>query len=94
MMHAGSQSVELDHKGLILLDEALRIAFTRLYDADVLDLDRLDKMRDVLIAGMVPWITGGETDVWRVARRGIFAGCAKLVEEVTSAPNSPLVAAE
>ena len=51
-------------------------------------------MRDVLIAGMVPWITRGETDVWRVARRGIFAGCAKLVEEVTSAPNSPLVAAE
>jgi hypothetical protein len=70
------------------------VAFTRLYDAEVLDLDHLDKMRDVLIASMVPFIMLGETDVWRLARRGIFAACAKLVEEGTSAPHSSLVAAE
>jgi hypothetical protein len=83
MMQARSQEITLDNEGLVLLDEALRISFTRLYDTDVLDLDRLHEMRDVLIAAMAPWIARGETDVWRIARRGIFAGCAVDVDART-----------
>lgn len=94
MLHVGSQDYTLDPKSLILLDEALRMAFTRLYDADVLDLDHLDKMRDVLITSMVPPIMRGETDVWRLARRGIFAGSAKLAEDRTGDLDSPSVATE
>jgi hypothetical protein len=71
MLRVGTQDYILNPKSLVLLDEALRVAFTRLYDAEVLDLDHLDKMRDVLIASMVPFIMLGETDVWRLARRGI-----------------------
>jgi len=77
-MKAGSQPVLLDEHGVVLLDEALKAAYTRLIDSGALRLDLIPTMRDLLVRVMVPQILHGEKDVWRLARRGIFTVCGQL----------------
>jgi len=78
MIKASSRPVLLDEQGVVLLDEALKTAYTRLIDSGALRIDLIPIMRDLLVRVMVPQILHGEKDVWRLARRGIFTVCAQL----------------
>jgi hypothetical protein len=65
----------LDPSDLVLLDEALRIAYTRLIDAGLRTESSIVGARDILIATIASAISRGERDRWRLARRAIFAAC-------------------
>ncbi len=70
--------IELDQDQVHLLDKALRIAYTRLVDTDVARGRQFHQLRDPLVVPIVNAIMRGETDPWRLARRGLFAACEVL----------------
>ncbi len=78
--------IELDPEQVGLLDRAMRLAYIRLIDTDVARAHEIRALRDPLILPMVLAITKGETDVWRLARRGIFAACAVIASEALDRP--------
>jgi hypothetical protein len=73
--------IELDLEQFRLLDEALRLAYTRLVDTDVARGRQFHQLRDPLVVPIVKAILRGETDPWRLARRGLFAACEVLAME-------------
>ena len=70
-----SQSLVLDPNDIVLLDQALRIAYTRLIDAGLRQESSIAGARDILVATIASAISHGDRDTWRLARRGIFAAC-------------------
>jgi hypothetical protein len=69
-----SPYIVLDPEELELLDRATRIAYSQLIDSGaVRGGQQLYKSRDLAVAVMVRAICRGEKDVWRIARRAIFA---------------------
>ncbi len=69
-----NSNVILEPEQLQLLDEALRLAYTRLIDTGIAHGSQFQKLRDPLIVPMVKAIVAGENNVTRVARLGMFAG--------------------
>jgi hypothetical protein len=67
-------NVVLEPEQLQLLDEALRLAYTRLVDAGVVYGFQFQSLRDRIIVPMVKAILAGEKNPMRVARLGMFAG--------------------
>ncbi len=78
MANLHSQSLVLDPTDIVLLDQALRIAYTRLIDAGLRQESAIAGTRDILVATIASAITRGDRDTWRLARRGIFAACAMI----------------
>ncbi len=78
--------IDLDQEQVQLLDEALRLAYTRLVDTDVARGRQFHQLRDPLVAPIVKSILRGETDTWRLARRGLFAACEVLAAEKAAQP--------
>ncbi len=78
--------IELEPDQIQLLDEAMRIAYTRLIDTGVARGHQFQTLRDPLVIPMVHAIRKGETNVWRIARRGLFAACAILASESLNTP--------
>lgn len=70
-----SKSLVLDPGDIVLLDQALRIAYTRLIDAGLREESSIAGSRDILVATIASAISRGDRDTWRLARRGIFAAC-------------------
>jgi hypothetical protein len=75
MANLHSQSLVLDPSDIVLLDQALRIAYTRLIDAGLRQESAIAGTRDILVATIASAIARGDRDTWRLARRGIFAAC-------------------
>ena len=73
-----SQQLVLDPGDIVLLDQALRIAYTRLIDAGLRQESSIAGARDILVATIASAISHGDRDIWRLARRGIFAACAVI----------------
>ncbi len=79
--------IELERDQIQLLDEALRIAYTRLVETSMARGYQFHQLRDVLVAAMVNAILRGETDAWRVARRGLFSACDAIAHGHVGGPN-------
>ena len=80
MLCVHPEAVTLDRGDLLLLDKALRIAYTRLIETGVLTGKLIREMRDLLIKEIVQAIISGEKDPWRLARRGLFAASLSLAQ--------------
>jgi hypothetical protein len=78
--------IDLDQEQVQLLDEALRLAYTRLVETGAGRGRQFHQLRDPLIVPIVRAILKGETDPWRLARRGLFAACEMLAAERAAQP--------
>ena len=83
-----SQSLVLDPSDIVLLDQALRIAYTRLIDAGLRQESAIAGARDILVATIASAISRGDHDTWRLARRGIFAACEVIAPSSFQATQS------
>ncbi len=79
--------INLDQEQVQLLDEALRLAYTRLVETDAARGGQFHQLRDPLIVPIVRAMLRGETDPWRLARRGLFAACEVLAAEKAAQPD-------
>jgi hypothetical protein len=85
--------IQLEHDQIQLLDQALRVAYTRLIDTGAVRGYEFQHLRDPLIAPMIAVILKGERDVWRIARPGLFVACELLAHGKLSGPASQSAAA-
>lgn len=81
MTHADSRNVIIGEEQFVLLDKALRLAYTHLIDKRVAGITAITNMRNLLISAIVAGIEKGESDEWRLARRALFASYALLAQQ-------------
>ncbi len=79
--------IELDDQQVQLLDKALRLAYTRLVETGAARERQFYELRDPLVVPIVRAMIRGETDAWRLARRGLFEACEVLAFESAAQPN-------
>lgn len=84
MAYVDPHNVLIKQEDVILLDQSLRIAYTHLMDARVVNVELIHSLRDVLVTTIVGAMLKGEKDQWRLARRAIFAASAVLAGISTS----------
>ena len=80
--------IALEREQIQLLDEALRLAYTRLVDTGVARGHQFRSLRDPLIVPMIKAMLKGEKDVVRLARHGMFAAFDALAFGRLKEPDS------
>lgn len=90
---AMTPNIELSPEQIRLLDQAMRLAYTRLIDTRIVRGVPFQGFRDALVAPMVKAIMRGETNAWRIARFGLFAVCEAVALGKVTAPDSLSAAA-
>ncbi len=85
--------IELEQHQVQLLDQALRLAYTRLVESGAALGSQFYQVRDLLAATIVIAMLRGETEPWRLARRGLFAACDAIAFGKDIEPDRPRTAA-